>query len=96
LLVRMLLAFGLIFEMPLALMFLTNVGIVTRRQLLRSWRYAVVVIFIVLAFVTPRGDWVMMTLMAGPVILLYVLSALLCGLVEKRREVAPEPGGGDW
>jgi len=92
-LLRLLLVFGLAFEMPLVLMFLARVGFVTQRQLVSYWRHAVVVIFVVAAIATPTIDPVTMTLMAGPMILLYVLSVALCGLVEKRRGGPSEPSG---
>ena len=95
-LLRLLLVFGLVFEMPLVLMFLARVGLVTRRQLLSWWRYAVVIIFIIAAVATPTVDPVTMSFMAGPMVFLYGLSVLLCGLVEKKRkEGLAGPGGGN-
>ena len=85
-LMRLFLAFGLVFEMPLVLMFMARVGFVSRRQLLAWWRYAVVIIFSIAAIATPTVDPVTMTLMAGPMIVLYVLSVVLCGFVEKKRD----------
>ncbi len=83
-LLRLLLVFGLVFEMPLALAFLARVGLVSQRQLISWWRYAVVIIFIIAAVATPTVDPVTMSLMAGPMVFLYGLSVLLCGLVEKK------------
>lgn len=85
-LMRLLLVFGLSFELPLALMFLARVGIVTRAQLIGFWRQAVVVIFVFAAFVTPTTDPVTLTFLAAPMVILYVLSIFLAGLVEKRRD----------
>ncbi len=92
-LLRLLLVFGLAFEMPLVLMFLARVGFVTQRQLLAWWRHAVVIIFIIAAFATPTIDPVTMSLMAGPMVVLYLLSVLLCGFVEKRHDGLSEPSG---
>ncbi len=91
-LMRLLLVFGLSFELPLVLMFLARVGFVTRAQLIGFWRQAVVVIFVFAAFVTPTTDPATLTFLAAPMIALYLLSIILCGWVEKRRdEGLPEP-----
>ncbi len=94
-LMRLLLVFGLAFEMPLVLSFLASVGIVTRAQLLSWWRQAVVVIFAFAAIATPTTDPATMCFLAGPLIILYLLSVFLAGLVEKRpeREESREPAG---
>jgi sec-independent protein translocase protein TatC len=92
-LLRLLLVFGLSFEMPLVLMFLAAVGFVTQRGLIRLWRHALVTIFVVAAIATPTTDPATMTLLAGPMILLYILSVVLCGFVEKRERGLREPSG---
>lgn len=89
-LLRLLLVFGLAFELPLVLMFLGIVGIVNSRHLLEWWKQAVVVIFIIAAIATPTTDPVTMLFMAGPLVLLYVLSIGLVRLVEKRTSTADE------
>jgi len=71
---RMLLAFGVTFELPVASFFLARVGIITHRTLLDSARYAVVVIFVVAAVLTPGPDVASQLLMAAPLLVLYVLS----------------------
>ena len=83
-LLRLLLVFGLAFELPLVLMFLGAVGIVNATQLLAFWRYAVVAIFIVAAIATPTTDPVTMLFMAGPLVVLYLLSIGLVRMVQKR------------
>ena len=90
-LLRLLLVFGLSFELPLVLMFLGVVGIVRATGLLLWWRYALVAIFIVAAVATPTTDPVTMLFMAGPLVLLYALSIGLVRLVEKR----PRPSESD-
>ena len=84
-LMRLLLVFGLSFELPLVLTFLAAVGIVTRAQLLAAWRYAVVLIMVFSALATPTTDPATMTFLAAPMIVLYLLSVFLAGVVEKRR-----------
>jgi len=84
-LMRLMLVFGLCFELPLVLMFLAAVGLVTRAQLISYWRHAVVVIFVFAAIVTPTTDPMTLSFLALPMVGLYVLSIVLCGLVEKRK-----------
>ncbi|NSW57973.1 MAG: twin-arginine translocase subunit TatC [Armatimonadetes bacterium] len=88
---RLLLAFGLAFELPLVLMFLGFLGIVNSRQLMGWWRQAIVIIFVFAAIVTPTVDPVNMAILAGPMILLYLLSVALVGIVQRR----PSPEGED-
>ncbi|MBX3025503.1 twin-arginine translocase subunit TatC [bacterium] len=71
---RMLLAFGVTFELPVVTFFLARLGMVTHRSMLRYFRYAVLVIVIVAAVLTPGPDVASQMLMAGPLLVLYVLS----------------------
>jgi sec-independent protein translocase protein TatC len=81
---KLLIAFGLIFEMPLFAFFLARLGILTP-QILRAWRrYAVVAIFIVAAVLTPP-DVASQILMAAPMLLLYEISILIAAAAQKRR-----------
>jgi len=95
LLMRLLLVFGLSFELPLVLMFLARVGLVTKAQLLRFWRHAIVIIFVFAAIATPTTDPLTFSFLAAPMIGLYALSILLCGLVEKRRREDEEGEQGE-
>jgi sec-independent protein translocase protein TatC len=71
---RMLLAFGMTFEMPVVTFFLARLGLVTHQMMLGYFRYAVLVIFIVAAVLTPGPDVASQMLMAGPLLVLYILS----------------------
>ena len=64
-------AFGLIFELPIMMVFLAKIGLVTRRFFSRHRRYALLLIAIVAALLTPTPDVVNMMLMGGPLYLLY-------------------------
>jgi len=66
----MVLAFGIVFELPLVLMFLTKIGIATPAFLTQKRKYAVVIILIVSAFITPP-DFITQLIMAVPLIILY-------------------------
>ena len=83
--VKLLLGFGLAFELPTLAAFLAMVGIITHKALIRVWRYAVVVIFILAAVLTPP-DVFSQLLMAIPLLLLYLLSIGICYLLTRRRE----------
>lgn len=84
-LVKMVVAFGVCFQMPVILMFLAYVGLVNSRVLREQWRMAVVGCFVVAAIATPGGDPLTMTIMAAPLAVLYVSSIFLVGFVEKLR-----------
>ncbi len=71
---RMLLAFGVTFELPVVTFFLARIGLVTHHGLIAWWRYAIVAIFIVAAVLTPGPDVASQMLMACPLLVLYVLS----------------------
>jgi sec-independent protein translocase protein TatC len=79
------LACGVVCQLPLVTMSLTAMGLVTPKQLLRQWRYAIVGVFFVTAVITP-GDVVTAQIVMGvPMTLLYFLSVGLSWLVARRR-----------
>ncbi|HXW07058.1 MAG TPA: twin-arginine translocase subunit TatC [Vicinamibacterales bacterium] len=82
--VKMLLAFGVIFQMPTIVFFLAKMGVVTARFLIRHTKYAVLVIFILGAVLSPGTDVVSQALMAGPMLVLYVLSIGIAWMFQKR------------
>ena len=73
------------FQTPLVVMYLARFGIVSARQLLRWWRFAIVGAFVVAAIVTPTIDPVTQSLVAGPIIVLYFLGIILAVFVQPRR-----------
>jgi sec-independent protein translocase protein TatC len=70
---RVILAMGLVFELPILILLLSRIGIVTPGFLLRQFRIAVLVIAVLAAVLTPTGDILTMTVFAGPMIALYLL-----------------------
>ena len=84
--VKMLLGFGLIFQMPTLVFFLARMGVVTAGFLLRHTKYAVLIIFIIAAVISPGTDVVSQCLMAGPMLALYALSILVAWGFAKKRE----------
>lgn len=88
LVVKILLAFGILFELPVVVLVLSALGLVTSKFLREKRRYAIAGIAFVAAFATP-GDAVTITIfMMGPLILLYELSIILARLMERRRRKA--------
>lgn len=72
--VKLLLAMGLIFQLPMLMFVLARFGLVTARFLARNFKYAVLIIFIIAAIVTPDASVVPQVIMAGSMIALYLLS----------------------
>lgn len=88
---RMLLAFGITFELPVATFFLARVGMVTHHTMIAWARYAVVVIFVVAAVLTPGPDIASQMLMATPLLVLYALSIGIAYLTARpAREAASD------
>jgi sec-independent protein translocase protein TatC len=88
--VRMALGLGVVFEMPTLVMFLARVGMVTPRFLIKHTKYAILIIFIVAAIVTPGSDPLSLFLVAVPMIGLYAFSILVAFVFKKRTAVATE------
>ena len=91
------LAFGLSFEFPLVLVFLSMVGALSSRAMLRAWRPAVAVIIVAAAVITPSQDPISLFAMAVPMWLFYFAAAALARFVieprrERRRRVQAQAG----
>ena len=87
--IKFLLAFGLIFELPLVITFLARLGLLTPAFLARNRKYAVLIAFVVGAFLTPTPDIFNQSLMAVPLIVLYeigIWSARIFGRSEAKAE----------
>ncbi len=80
---RVMLAFGIVFQLPLVIVFLVRSGIVTLDQVKKARKYAIVLIFVVAAILTPP-DVLTQILMAIPLLVLYELSILAAYLLRKR------------
>ena len=81
---RLSFAFGLVFELPVLVFFLSVIGVVDPRTLLRTWRYALLVIATFSAVLTPPDIFSQLA-MAVPVSLLYIISVLVALVVTRRR-----------
>lgn len=83
--IKLLFAFGLIFEMPIFTFFLARFGIITAAMMRRARKYAIVGIFILAAILTPP-DVVSQLLMAVPMLLLYEISIGVAAIFGKKKE----------
>jgi sec-independent protein translocase protein TatC len=83
---RIILAMGAVFELPILIYFLTRLGLVTPRQLMRQFRLAVLVIAVLAAVLTPTGDMVTMSLFVAPMVLLYLIGVAVSWLFAPRRD----------
>jgi sec-independent protein translocase protein TatC len=86
---HMFLAFGAAFELPVVVFFLALAGIVDAPRLLRGTPYAVLIIFIVAAILTPTPDWVSQLLLGVPMVGLYLLGVGVAFLFTGARKTAP-------
>ncbi len=94
---KLLLAFGLVFLMPVAISFLAWLGLVTHRTLIRFWRWAIVGAFVLGAMLTPP-DYITQTMLAVPLVGLYGISIGLAWFITRSREAAladDDEGDGD-
>lgn len=82
---KMLLAFGLIFQMPTIVLFLARFGIVSARLLIRYFKYAFLGIFVIAAVISPGTDVVSQLMMAVPMLLLYVVSIGVAWIFGRRK-----------
>lgn len=80
------LAMGLIFQMPAITYVLSRIGIVSADFLIKSWKLALVIILIVAAVVSPTGDIPNLLLFATPMMALYIVSIFIAWLFGKKRQ----------
>ena len=83
------LSFGLAFELPVAVLALVRLGLLTKATLRSSRPYAVVIVIVLAAIITPTSDLLTLGLMAGPMWLLYEACILIAGFVERKTPQAP-------
>jgi sec-independent protein translocase protein TatC len=86
---RLIIAFGLSFQLPVILTLLAATGLITTQKLLRHWRIAIVAIFTIAAIITPPDLFSMIGL-AIPLLFLYGLSIFLVKLFERRSLKEPD------
>jgi len=83
---RVILGIALVFEMPTLVFFLSRMGLVTSKWMLKNFKYAVLAIFIIAAIITPTPDMVTQSIIAFPMLGLYGLSILIAFFSQKKRD----------
>jgi sec-independent protein translocase protein TatC len=86
--VKMVLALGLIFELPVLVFFLARFGIVTAGFLVKKTKYAILIIFVIAALITPSPDPVNQLVFAAPMFVLYLVSIGVAWIFGKKRKPA--------
>jgi sec-independent protein translocase protein TatC len=87
---KLVLTFGLVFQMPALVLFLARLGLVTAGFLWRNTKYAILIMAIVGAVLSPGTDPVGQVAMAGPMFLLYMFSIVLAWIFGKKRKAAED------
>ena len=87
---KMLLGFGIMFEMPTLVFFLARMGVVSGGFLLKYFKYAILVIAIVAAVVSPGTDAMSTLVLAIPMLGLYLISIVIAFIFQKRRKPATD------
>jgi sec-independent protein translocase protein TatC len=85
---KVLLGIAATFETPTLVYLLAKMGIVTSRWMIQHFKYAVLVIFVIAAVITPTPDWVTQSIIAIPMLALYGLSILIAMLVGRKKTKA--------
>jgi sec-independent protein translocase protein TatC len=86
---KMLLGFGAIFEMPTLVFFLARMGVVTGQFLLKYFKYAFLIIFIIAAIISPGTDMMSQVVMAVPMLGLYIISIAIAFVFQKKKKREP-------
>ena len=90
LIIIIMLGLGVVFEIPTITFFTSRLGLVSPRMLLKVWRYAVIVIFIVAAVLSPTTDVPNLLVFAAPMMILYFLSVGIAWVFHRRRQTEKE------
>ena len=89
---RVLLGIAVVFELPTLIFFLAKMGLVTARWMIRNFKYAVLVVFVIAAVITPTPDAITQSIVAVPMLALYGLSILIALAVGRGKEKARRAG----
>ena len=76
---------GVVFQMPTVVFFLAKMKLVTARFLVKQFKYALLIIFITAAVITPTGDMMTQSIFAAPMLGLYLLSIAIAWVVGPKR-----------
>lgn len=91
--ILVMLAMGIVFQMPAISYVLSRIGLISARFLLRTWKTALIVILIAAAVLSPTNDVLNMMLFAAPMIVLYVVSIFIAWIFGKQRKAGMKAEG---
>ena len=91
----MILGIALVFELPTLVFFLAKMGLVTARWMVKNFKYAVLLIFVIAAVITPTPDVITQSIVAVPMLALYGLSILIALAVGHGKKKARQAEGAD-
>jgi sec-independent protein translocase protein TatC len=83
---RVILGIALVFELPTLVFFLAKLGLITSRMMIKHFKYAVLLVFVIAAIITPTPDPMTQSIVAVPMLGLYGLSILIAMAVGKKKE----------
>ncbi len=83
---KVILGIALVFEMPTLVFFLSRMGLITAKWMAKKFKYAVLVVFIIAAIITPTPDPITQSIIAVPMLALYGISILIAFFSEKRKK----------
>jgi sec-independent protein translocase protein TatC len=89
---KVLLGIALVFELPTLVFFLAKMGLITARWMVRNFKYAVLLIFVIAAVITPTPDVITQSIVAVPMLVLYGLSILIALVVGRGKDKARSSG----
>jgi len=94
---KVILGIALIFELPTLVFFLAKMGLVTARWMIKNFKYAVLLVFVIAAVITPTPDVITQSIVAIPMLVLYGFSILIALVVgrgkKKARAAGTDPAG---
>jgi len=90
LMLKLLLGIAAVFELPTLIFFLSRMGIITSRWMIKKYKYAILVVFILAALITPTPDPVSQAILAGPMLGLYTFGILIAFVFGKERKKRKE------
>jgi sec-independent protein translocase protein TatC len=82
---RMLLGMAAVFQMPAMVFFMARMGVITARWMIRQFKYAVLVIVVIAAIITPSSDVASQMIVAGPMVVLYLMSIAIAWVFGKKK-----------
>jgi sec-independent protein translocase protein TatC len=83
--IKMLLAFGVVFQMPLLVLVLARFGMVTAKFMIKQFKYAILIIFVAAAIITPSSDIMNQLMFAAPMLVLYVVSIGVAWIFGRKK-----------